>query len=366
MRRLLLLVLAGSALAQSPDISQKLREAQQAFGAGDCGRAQATLREVLAADPKNFVAHLLTGHCLLRGKDYGAAAGEFRRALEIRADAQPALSGLIQAYALSGDRAQRDAEIEHVRALINAGKLPTTLRFVREQFAAGDRTVTANEYPYVSLLRSRYVFEVAGAQQLELIFRESGTAAFSLVSGEKTLRVYPRGEPAYEQVVADVKAALAGKTLSAGDYTLAATPAVVEPFPITADDPSDARLRQLTIEYIAHSCFRIHTARGSRILIDPFASRVWLGYAFPARLAADAVLITHPHYDHDADVLLGGQPPPWAPRRPRAARPGRLHARGCNDHRHSRETRRSVGERVRANQHHLAARAGRLENRAPR
>jgi L-ascorbate metabolism protein UlaG (beta-lactamase superfamily) len=310
MRRLLLLVLAGSALARSPEVGQKLRDAQQAFGAGDCVRAQATLREVLAADPKNFVAHLLAGHCLLREKNYGAAAGEFRRALETRADAQPALLGLIQACALSGDRTQRDAEIEHVRALIAAGKLPKTVRFVREQFAAGDRNVVASEYPYVSLLRSRYVFEVAGAQPFELVFREP---AFSLISGEKTLRVYPRGEPAYEQVVADVKAALSGKTLSAGDYTVAAKPAVIVPFPITPDDPSDSRLHQLTIEYIAHSCFRIHTSRGSRILIDPFASRMWLGYDFPPRLAADAVLITHPHYDHDADVLLGGQPAPWAP-----------------------------------------------------
>src|SRR5688572_20678578 len=78
---------------------------------------------------------------------------------------------------------------------------------------------------------------------------------------------------------------------------------------ITVDDPSEPRLRlaarQVAIEYIAHSCFRIHTPRGARVLIDPFASRVWIGYDFPRRLAADTVLITHPHYDHDADVLLG-------------------------------------------------------------
>lgn len=86
---------------------------------------------------------------------------------------------------------------------------------------------------------------------------------------------------------------------------------------IVVDDPSDPRLRlqsgQVAIEYVAHSCFRIHTAKGVRLLIDPFASRLWLGYDFPRSLAADAVLITHPHYDHDADVLIGHQPPPWAP-----------------------------------------------------
>jgi len=131
------------------------------------------------------------------------------------------------------------------------------------------------------------------------------------------VRVYDRGEPAYEQVVADVKAVLDGKSLSASNYALAKNPVVVVPIPITVDDPSDPRLRlqagQVAIEYIAHSCFRIHTARGARLLIDPFASRMWLGYDFPGKLAADAVLITHPHYDHDADVLIGHQPPPWTP-----------------------------------------------------
>src|SRR5947208_3143846 len=85
---------------------------------------------------------------------------------------------------------------------------------------------------------------------------------------------------------------------------------------ITANDPSDPRLRlqpgQVAIEYIAHACFRIHSAGGARLLIDPYASRVWLGYDFPPRLAADAVLITHPHYDHDAGVFIGRKPP-WTP-----------------------------------------------------
>ena len=84
MRRLLLLLLAASALAQSPEIEQKMRDAQQAFGAGDCGRAQTTLREIIAADPQNYVAHVLSAHCLLRQKDYAAAIGEFRRMLELR------------------------------------------------------------------------------------------------------------------------------------------------------------------------------------------------------------------------------------------------------------------------------------------
>jgi L-ascorbate metabolism protein UlaG (beta-lactamase superfamily) len=327
MRRLLLFLLAGTALAQSPDIQQKLRDAQQAFGAGDCGRAQTALREVLAADPQNYMAHVLSAHCLMRQKDYPAAIGEFRRMLELRPDTPQGMMGLIEAYARSGDTANRDAEVEHLRGLMESGKVPMTLWFMREQFTAGDRSVVVSEYPYVTALRSRYVFQVLDAQQkpgqrLELVSREAdqkpaGARRFSLVSNDATLRIYDRGEPAYEQVASDVKAVLAGKTLSASNYALARNPAVIIPLPITVDDPADARLRlqpgQVAIEYIAHSCFRIHTATGARLLIDPFASRMWLGYDFPRKLAADAVLITHPHYDHDADTLIGHAPPPWAP-----------------------------------------------------
>lgn len=346
MRRLIFLFLAVSAMAQSPDLNQRMRDAQQAFAAGDCVRAQAAFREVIAADPKNFAAHVMSAHCLLRQNDYATAADEFRRALEVRPEAPPALLGLIQAYALSGDMTRRDAEIDHLRALIKAGKIPKSIRFVRERFTAGESSVIVSEYPTLSLLRSRFLFEVFDPQQklterLELVSRETeqtsfreqhpreaaaGTRHFSLVSSrpmqpntsnETTVRVYARGEPAYKQVVEDVKGVLAGHTLSARNYALAKSPAEVVPMPIVVDDPSDPRLRlaqgQIAIEYIAHSCFRVHTSSGARLLIDPFASRMWLGYDFPERLAADAVLITHPHYDHDADVLIGQQPPPWAP-----------------------------------------------------
>jgi L-ascorbate metabolism protein UlaG (beta-lactamase superfamily) len=247
-------------------------------------------------------------------------------------DTPQGLLGLIEASARSGEMAQRDAAIARLRALMEAGTFRRTLRFVREQFAAGGGSVVVSEYPYMTALRSRYLFNVFDAQgkltrQLELVSRERDQAAgarrFSLVSrqlappdpAETVVRVYRRGEPAYLQVVADVKGVLAGTAPSAGDYALAEHPAVVDPIPISVDDPADPPLRlqpgEVAIEFIAHSCFRIHTARGARLVIDPFASRVWLGYDFPRRLAAGAVLITHPHYDHDADVLLGGQPPPW-------------------------------------------------------
>ena len=54
-----------------------------------------------------------------------------------------------------------------------------------------------------------------------------------------------------------------------------------------------------TIEYIAHAAFLIRSPQGTEVLIDPYASAVWLGYDFPARYDPDALLITHPHYDHD-------------------------------------------------------------------
>ena len=72
-------------------------------------------------------------------------------------------------------------------------------------------------------------------------------------------------------------------------------------------DPSGS----VTIEYIAHASFRIVSPAGQSVLIDPFASQVWLGYDFPPGIEADAVVVTHPHYDHDAGEYRG-RPWPWA------------------------------------------------------
>lgn len=58
----------------------------------------------------------------------------------------------------------------------------------------------------------------------------------------------------------------------------------------------------VTIEYIAHASFRVTSPEGKQVILDPYASKVWIGYAFPKNMDADALVITHPHYDHD-----GGQ-----------------------------------------------------------
>jgi len=54
------------------------------------------------------------------------------------------------------------------------------------------------------------------------------------------------------------------------------------------------------IEYVAHASFLIESPGGTRIVIDPFNGNIWLGYGFPRGIEADAVLVSHPHYDHDA------------------------------------------------------------------
>jgi L-ascorbate metabolism protein UlaG (beta-lactamase superfamily) len=69
--------------------------------------------------------------------------------------------------------------------------------------------------------------------------------------------------------------------------------------------------RAVTIEYIAHACFRVSSPSGKQVLIDPYASRVWLGYDFPPNVGADAVLISHPHYDHDGGEAMK-RPVPWS------------------------------------------------------
>ena len=69
--------------------------------------------------------------------------------------------------------------------------------------------------------------------------------------------------------------------------------------------------RSITIEYIAHACFRVTSPSGKQVLIDPYASRVWIGYDFPPGIRADAVLISHPHYDHDGGEAMKHKVP-WS------------------------------------------------------
>ena len=85
---------------------------------------------------------------------------------------------------------------------------------------------------------------------------------------------------------------------------------------------AEARSNPVTLEYVAHACFRITSPTGSTVMIDPYESRWWLGYDFPAGLdAVDAVLSSHPHSDHDGG-LAANRRLPWSSDTPVIKDPG--------------------------------------------
>lgn len=66
----------------------------------------------------------------------------------------------------------------------------------------------------------------------------------------------------------------------------------------------------MIVRYLGHSSFFVTTAKGSSIILDPYG--VNLRYAFP-QLAADIVVISHEHQDHNASWRVGGNP--WVVKR---------------------------------------------------
>lgn len=107
-----------------------------------------------------------------------------------------------------------------------------------------------------------------------------------------------------------------------------AYPAVQAPLPAAHGQDLASRAtatvnqaESVSIEYVAHACFRVTSPSGRRIVVDPYASRVWIGYDFPEHIAADAVLISHPHYDHDAGQSRGHEFP-WDREIPVSREPG--------------------------------------------
>lgn len=69
------------------------------------------------------------------------------------------------------------------------------------------------------------------------------------------------------------------------------------------------RAEEAALKYVAHACFQLVSPQGVRVVIDPYNSNRWLGYHFPEGVAADVVLTTHPHYDHDAAYYWGADTP---------------------------------------------------------
>ncbi|WP_394749263.1 MBL fold metallo-hydrolase [Spongiimicrobium salis] len=69
------------------------------------------------------------------------------------------------------------------------------------------------------------------------------------------------------------------------------------------------KAQEAKIEYIAHASFLIESDQGTKVLLDPYHSYNQMGYTFPDNVTTDFVLITHPHFDHDASKYLGEHTP---------------------------------------------------------
>lgn len=61
----------------------------------------------------------------------------------------------------------------------------------------------------------------------------------------------------------------------------------------------------MKIEYLGHSCFKLTESTGTSIVCDPYDNSV--GYILP-EVSADAVTVSHGHYDHNAVKAVSGSP----------------------------------------------------------
>lgn len=93
---------------------------------------------------------------------------------------------------------------------------------------------------------------------------------------------------------------------------------------------SQALHADVDVQYIGHACFAVTSPGGTRVVIDPYNSSRWLGYHFPDSVEADVVLVTHPHYDHDASYYWGDSVPVF--RQPGRSRVGDAEFLGVEGH----------------------------------
>ena len=61
----------------------------------------------------------------------------------------------------------------------------------------------------------------------------------------------------------------------------------------------------MKIEYLGHSCFVLTESTGKTVVTDPYGK---IGYDLPEDIQADAVTVSHPHYDHDNVGAIKGKP----------------------------------------------------------
>lgn len=60
----------------------------------------------------------------------------------------------------------------------------------------------------------------------------------------------------------------------------------------------------MKIEYLGHSCFALRESTGTTIVTDPYQK---IGYELP-EVCADAVTVSHSHYDHNNVKTVKGNP----------------------------------------------------------
>lgn len=63
----------------------------------------------------------------------------------------------------------------------------------------------------------------------------------------------------------------------------------------------------MKLKWLGHSCFLITSDTGLRIITDPYTSGGGVGYA-PVNEAADIVVVSHDHFDHNAVSSVPGRP----------------------------------------------------------
>ncbi len=71
--------------------------------------------------------------------------------------------------------------------------------------------------------------------------------------------------------------------------------------------------KRVGVDYLGHSAFLLTTPAGLRVAIDPYGNPSgsetrWFVRPCCQRVACDVLLITHPHFDHDAIDRVDGSP----------------------------------------------------------
>lgn len=61
----------------------------------------------------------------------------------------------------------------------------------------------------------------------------------------------------------------------------------------------------MKIQYLGHSCFKLTESTGTTVVADPYGE---IGYDLPEDLSADAVSISHNHFDHNNAAAVKGKP----------------------------------------------------------